>query len=143
MKISTRGRYALRVVVDLAEHINQGKIPLKDIAKRQNISLKYLESIMSDLSKSGVVVAQNGKGGGYILANSPEQCRVSDVLLSTERDLAPVACLESNAGPCAIASTCKTVEMWKKLYKMTMDFFDNITISDLVKTQTNDFDYVI
>ena len=143
MKISTRGRYALRVVIDLAEHVNQGNIPLKDIANRLDISLKYLESIMSDLSKSKIVIAQNGKGGGYALAKNPELCRVSDVLLATEGDLAPAPCVKKNAQVCAMSSSCKTIDLWRRLHKLTMDFFDSVTISELAKTQTNGFDYVI
>ena len=143
MKISTRGRYALRVVIDLAEHFGQSRVPLKDIANRQNISLKYLEGIMTDLSKSGIVVAQHGKGGGYSLAKSPETCRVSDVLLVVEGDLAPVACLEHGAPPCERSSGCKTLGMWKRLHEMVMSFFDGITIADLAESGADGFDYVI
>ncbi len=143
MKISTRGRYALRVVVDLAEHASQQLIPLRDIAYRQNISLKYLESIMTDLSKAGIVFAQHGKGGGYKLAKSPDSCRVSDVLLVVEGDLAPVTCLERNASPCERAAGCKTLGMWKKLHETIMLFFNDITIADLVGSGSDGFDYVI
>ena len=143
MKISTRGRYALRVVVDLAEHARDKRIPLKDIADRQGISLKYLESIMSDLSKSGIVEGQHGKGGGYMLSRSPDLCRISDVLLVVEGDLAPVNCLEKGASPCSRSSSCRTLGMWKKLYETVMNFFDGITISDLVRTGNDEFDYII
>ena len=143
MKISTRGRYALRVVVDLAEHANQQRVPLKDIADRQEISLKYLESIMTDLSKAGIVLAQHGKGGGYKLAKNPDSCRVSDVLLVAEGDLAPVSCLEHNAAPCPRAAECKTLGMWKKLHETVMSFFNGVTIADLVGSGNDGFDYVI
>ena len=132
MMISTRGRYALRVMIDLAEHAGQGYIPMKEIAERQEISLKYLEQIVPALSKSGLVEAIHGKGGGYRLAKAPEDCKVGEILRLTEGDLAPVTCLEDGAKPCSRKSACKTVAMWNKFFAMTNEFFDGISIADFL-----------
>lgn len=134
MMISTRGRYALRVMTDLAQHSDDGYIPLKSIAQRQNLSQKYLESIMTSLSKAGFVEGAHGKGGGYKLAGSPENCRVGDILRLTEGTLAPVACL-ADEGPCERADCCPTLPMWTKLDRLINDFFDGITIKDLLCEQ--------
>lgn len=142
MLISTRGRYALRVLIDLAEH-NDGKyIPMKDVAERQNISLKYLERILPVLTQNKLVIGQHGKGGGYRLSRSPDEYTAGEILRLTEGNLAPVSCLECNAEPCERAAECRTLEMWSNFYKMTNDFFDNITISDLMKSGHSN-DYVI
>ncbi len=133
MKISTRGRYALRVMVDLAEHNDGEFIPLKDIVTRQEVSQKYLESIMTDLSKAKVVDGLHGKGGGYRLNRTPEEYKVGEILRITEGDLAPIACLEEGAVPCARKEKCKTLPMWKKLNDMINDFFDGVTLADLMK----------
>lgn len=140
MLISTRGRYALRVLIDLAEH-NDGKyIPMKDVAERQNISLKYLERILPVLTQSKLVIGQHGKGGGYRLSRSPDEYTAGEILRLTEGNLAPISCLECNAEPCERAAECRTLEMWSNFYKMTNDYFDNITIADLMKTgQSNDY----
>ena len=132
MLISSRGRYALRVLVDLAEHSGEGLIPMKDVAGRQNISLKYLEKILPALSKNGFVECRHGTGGGYKLAVSPRDCRVGDVLRLTEGDLAPVSCLCSGA-ECANSPRCRTYPMWEKFGRMINDFFDGITIADLMQ----------
>ena len=133
MKISTRGRYSLRVMIDLAEHIDGGYIPLKDVVARQGVSQKYLEGIMTDLSKAGVVFALHGKGGGYKLSRSPEKITVGEVLRITEGDLAPIACLEENAVPCERAGECKTLPMWNELNEVIAKFFDEKTIADFLK----------
>ena len=133
MKISTRGRYALRVMIDLAEHCNGNFLPLKDIVARQEISQKYLESIMTDLSKAGMVDGQHGKGGGYKLNRAPEDYTVGEILRISEGDLAPISCLEQNAVKCARAQECKTLPMWKKLYEMLNDFFDGVSLKDLMQ----------
>ena len=143
MKISTRGRYALRVMIDLAEHTSDKYIPLKDIVARQNISQKYLESITTDLSKAGLLDGLHGKNGGYRLTKAPEDITVKDILAVTEGDLAPVACLEKNAKPCELLGECRTLSMWKKFYTLINDFFGNITIKDLMKTNNTGNDYVI
>ena len=142
MMISTRGRYALRVLADLAEHGGGGFIPLKEVAERQEISLKYLENIMTVLSKSGIVEGAHGKGGGYKLKKSPEDCIVGDVLRITEGSLSPVACLEKDAKVCAMSSKCRTLQMWTKLDSMINEFFDGISIADLMKKEDGG-DYII
>ena len=142
MKISTRGRYALRVMIDLAEHNSEAYIPLKDIVARQEISQKYLEGIMTDLTKEGILDAQHGKGGGYKLNRAPDQITVLDVLLTTEGDLAPISCLDQTAEPCARAAECKTLPMWQKLYELLRSFFDGITLADLMSPDSGD-NYVI
>jgi Rrf2 family iron-sulfur cluster assembly transcriptional regulator len=133
MLISTKGRYALRVMVDLAEHDTGGFIPLSDIAVRQEISEKYLESIVSILSKKELVDAMRGKGGGYRLNRAPDQYTAAEILKIMEGSLAPVACLVKTPNNCPRAAQCRTVGMWTKLYKMTDEFFSNITIADLLR----------
>lgn len=135
MMISTRGRYALRVIIDLAEHNSEGYTPLKDIAARQDISQKYAENIMTTLSKNGFVEAVHGKGGGYRLNRKPEEYRVGDILRLTEGSLAPVACLECGAEVCDKADECRTFPMWDKLNSLINDYLDQVTIGDLMKAE--------
>lgn len=135
MKISTKGRYALRVMIDLAENYTGDYIPLKDIAKRQDISEKYSENIISLLTKSGLVVGLRGKGGGYKLTKSPLEYTVGSILKTTEGSLAPVACLESPHNTCERAESCKTLPMWEGLYKLIDDYFEGITLSDLITSE--------
>ena len=130
--ISTRGRYALRVMADLAAHQNEGYIPLKDIAQRQEISEKYLESILKGLVQNRMLVGIRGKGGGYRLPDPPESYTVGSILRLTEGELAPVACLESNADACPRRDHCPTLPMWSRLNGMIQDFFDGITLADLI-----------
>ena len=136
MMISTRGRYALRVMIDLAEHSNGGYIPMKDVAARQEISLKYLERILPVLAKNGLVEGIQGKGGGYRLTREPAAYPVGEILRLTEGDLAPVACLENGSTPCGRSIECRTIEMWSRLNQLINDFFDGITIADLMKTDS-------
>lgn len=143
MKISTRGRYALRVMVDLAEHYGSAYIPLKEIAARQEISQKYLEGIMADLSKTDLLEGLHGKGGGYRLARAPEDYTVGEILRLTEGDLAPISCLEKGAAPCERANRCRTLSMWKNFYKTINAFFDGITLAELLQDGTAGNDYVI
>lgn len=143
MKISTRGRYAIRVMLDLAEHNTGEYIPLMDIAKRQEISEKYLESIVSTLSKNGYVFALRGKGGGYRLAKSPEEYTVGSILKLAEGSLAPVACLDDDPNQCPRAAECKTLKMWEGLYQMIEDYFDGITLEDLITDADDGGSYVI
>lgn len=143
MKISTRGRYALRVMIDLAEHYNGNYIPLKDIVARQEISQKYLEGIMTDLSKAGLLDGQHGKGGGYKLIHSPDEYTVGAILRVTEGDLAPIACLEKDAEACLRAQECRTLPMWKKLYDLINAYFDSVTLADLMSQGAKGDDYVI
>ena len=132
MKISTRGRYALRVMIDLAEHRKDGYIPLKEIAERQEISFKYVESIMTTLSKEGLVEGKHGKTGGYRLIKDSSKYKVSDILVITEGDLAPVSCLGCEVNNCSRKEKCKTLPMWKNLYTIIKDYFESITLTDLV-----------
>lgn len=132
MTISTRGRYALRVMIDLAEHGGDGFIPLKAITERQNISQKYLEGIMTSLSKAGLVEGAHGKGGGYRLCREPDKYKVSEILRVTEGTLAPVACLKPGAAPCEFSDRCRTLPMWKELNRVINGFFDSYTVADLM-----------
>ncbi len=141
MTISTRGRYALRVMVDLAEHPG-GYVPMKDVAARQELSLKYLEKILPLLTRAGLIVGVHGKGGGYRLARAPEDYRVGEVLRLTEGDLAPVSCLAPNAPPCSRAAECRTLPMWQAFNRTVNEFFDGITLADLMRTEQGN-DYVI
>ena len=133
MMVSTKGRYALRVMIDLAEHNTRDYIPLADIAKRQEISEKYLESIVGVLSKKGLVESLRGKGGGYRLNRLPVEYTVASILKVTEGSLAPVACLENEVNTCPRAAECRTIDMWTKLYKLIDDFFEGVTIADLIR----------
>ena len=132
MMISTRGRYALRVLLDLAEHRERGYIPMKEAAERQGISLKYLERIVPCLVKAGYIEGVHGKGGGYRLKKLPEECRVGDILRLTEGDLAPVSCLCGDAGPCEREKVCRTRPLWTKLYGLMNEFLDGITLQELL-----------
>lgn len=140
--ISTRGRYALRVMIDLAEHRSGRYIPMKEVAARQEISLKYIERIMPLLTKAGLVDGQHGKGGGYMLRREPESYTAGEILRAAEGDLAPVACLGCGAQPCPRAARCRTLPMWERYYKLTNDFFDSVTLAELAGTETG-MDYVI
>lgn len=132
MMISTKGRYALRVMLDLAEHADGCAVPMKEAAARQGISLKYIEQIMPALSKNGLVEGTHGKGGGYRLCRPPAQYTVGEILRLTEGNLAPVACLEYSADTCERSAFCKTLPMWKKFFDLTNEFFDGITLADLL-----------
>ena len=133
MIVSTRGRYALRVLVDMAEHSMDERVPLKEIVERQHISQKYIESIMTLLSKNGFVDGIHGKGGGYKLNRKPNEYIVVDILRLTEGSLAPVACLESCAPKCEKENSCRTVSMWRKLDELIENYLDSVTIADLMK----------
>ena len=133
--VSTKGRYALRVMADLAQHSTGAYIPLADIAKRQEISEKYLESIMSVLSKKGFVDALRGKGGGYRLNRMPDAYTVGSILKAAEGSLAPVACLEEGAAPCKRAAGCSTLSMWTQFYQLIDRFFEDISLSDLMQNE--------
>lgn len=143
MLISTKGRYALRVLTDMAEHQSDSYVPLKEIAQRQEISEKYLESIVKALVKNGILVGLRGKGGGYRLRKQPEQLTVAQVLRLTEETLAPVACLEEGASPCPRMVNCRTLTMWRGLYKVINDYLESYSIADLMQTGQPGDDYVI
>ena len=138
MLISTRGRYALRILIDLAEHYSGSYIPMKDVANRQELSLKYIEKIMPALSKNNLVAGVHGKGGGYRLVKSPEEYTVGEILRLTEGNLAPVACLECGAQPCERANECRTLPMWTEFHEMANKYFDSITPADLMKKGVSD-----
>ena len=143
MLISTKGRYALRAMVDLAEHQSEGFIPLKVIAERQEISEKYLESIIKLLVKAKLLNGVRGKGGGYRLTKSPDQYTVGSILRLTEESLAPVSCLEEGAASCPRMAQCRTLPLWQGLNQVINDYLDNVTIVDLVQSGTSGNDYVI
>lgn len=132
--ITTKGRYALQVLIDLAEHDEGGYIPLKAIAQRQKISLKYLEQIMMLLNKADLIDGVAGKGGGYRLNRSPREYIIGDVLRVTERDMSPVTCFGCKAEACIRTEECRTHPLWEKYQKLTNQFFDGITIADLLIT---------
>lgn len=132
MKVSTRGRYAIRVMLDLAEHDQSEYIPLIDIAKRQEISEKYLEAIVSLLVKAGLLTALRGKRGGYRLTRTPDQYTLKDILQTTEGAFAPVACLEEEVNTCMRASECKTLKVWTDFQKLVNDYFESITLQSLM-----------
>ena len=130
--ISTKGRYAIRILLDLARHSTGGYIPMKDVAQRESISLKYIERILPVLRENGLIDSVHGKGGGYRLTREPDRYTLWEILRLTEGDLAPVACLKSGAAPCERAAECRTLPVWKNYYKMTVDYFSGITIADLM-----------
>nr|WP_326125707.1 Rrf2 family transcriptional regulator [uncultured Oscillibacter sp.] len=133
MLISTKGRYALRVMADLAEHPAEGYIPLKEIAQRQEISEKYLEAIIKILVKARLLSGVRGKGGGYKLTRAPEEYTVGAILRLTEDSLAPVSCLTAEAPPCARAAACRTLPVWRRLDQIINEYLDSVTIADLLR----------
>ena len=143
MLISTKGRYALRVMIDLAEHQSDGFIPLNAIAQRQNISEKYLESIIKLLVKARLLNGLRGKGGGYRLTKAPEQYTVGSILQTTETTMAPVTCLEAGSDDCPRAADCRTLSLWKGLDKVIHDYLEQYTLADLMHSDPDGGDYVI
>ena len=140
--ISTRGRYALRVMVDLAEHRNGRFLPMKEVAARQEISLKYIEKIMPLLTAAALVEGQHGKGGGYRLTREPGDYTVGEILRVSEGDLAPVSCLLPGAEPCPREAQCRTIGLWREYYRLTNEFFDGVTLADLLESEPP-LDFVI
>ena len=136
--ISTKGRYALRLMIDLAEHENEGYIPLKDIAERQEISKKYLEIIAKEMVSGGLVTGVSGKGGGYKLRRKPNEYPVGEILEIMEGSLSPVACLLENADECPKADKCQTLPLWSEFYTMLHDFFYNKTLDELLEQTPNE-----
>ena len=144
MKISTKGRYALRLMVDLAEHRDSGFIALKDVAKRQNISKKYLEQIVPVLNGAGLLATNRGNRGGYRLAKEPKEYTVGDILRITEGSIAPVSCLDSEVNLCERKNFCQTLYVWEGLYKVVNEYLDGITVQDIVdKIGNTTLDYII
>ena len=133
MIVSTKGRYALRVMLYFARHGGEEYIPLKEIAESEGISQKYLETIMTTLSKGGIVDAVHGKGGGYRLNRRPEDYTVGTILKLTEGGLTAVSCTSQGASACSRSECCNTLPMWERLDKLINDFFEDITIADLLK----------
>ena len=132
MLVSTKGRYALRVMVDLAEHREEGRIPLRQIAVRQDISEKYLENILSTLVRHGMLSGLRGKGGGYCLTREPEEFTLGEILRLTEGSLSPVSCLNGPHNTCERVATCRTVRVWTELDRMIEEYLDGVTIADLM-----------
>ena len=132
MKVSTRGRYALRLMIDLAEHGPGEVVPLKDISKRQDISTKYLEHIVTLLCKAGFLKSIRGSQGGYMLTKEPNKYTVGAILRVTEGSLSPVTCIEERPNQCERSNNCPTVDFWKGLNKVINDYADKITLTDLV-----------
>ena len=143
MIVSTKGRYALRVMIDLAEHQAERYVPLKEVAARQDISEKYLENILKVLGQNGFLEGLRGKGGGYRLTRSPDQYTVAEILLLTEGSLAPVSCLTPGAPACERMANCRTYTMWKGLNDLIADYFGKITLADLAAPEQAGNDYVI
>ena len=145
MKISTKGRYALRMLLELALHQEDGFIALKDIAERQSISNKYLEQIVPLLSRAGLLKTNRGYQGGYMLAKSPDAYTVGEILRVTEGNLAPIPCLEHPENACARAEQCMTLYVWEGLYKTINEYVDGITLQDIMdhNTELHGNDYCI
>ncbi|MBQ9897919.1 MAG: Rrf2 family transcriptional regulator [Ruminococcus sp.] len=144
MKISTKGRYALRMLADLAIHQDEGFVSLHDIAERQSISKKYLEQIVPMLTKAGILRTNRGNKGGYMLADKPETLSVGDILRATEGSLAPVACLEFEPNECERRDECFTLYIWEGLYKTLTEYLDGISLRDIVdRIGNNSGDYCI
>ncbi|MBR3043033.1 MAG: Rrf2 family transcriptional regulator [Oscillospiraceae bacterium] len=132
MKISTKGRYALRMLIELATHQEDGFVSLKDISERQGISKKYLEQIVPMLNKSGILRTNRGNKGGYMLAKPANECSVGEVLRATEGSLAPVSCLEYEQNDCPRAEICATLYVWQGLEKAVNDYLNSVTVQDII-----------
>lgn len=131
--ISTRGRYAIRVMLDIASNQQDGYVPMKDVAGRQGLSLKYLEQILPALTKNKIVEGVQGKGGGYRLVRAPKDYTIGDILRVTEKDLAPVSCLAAGAEACQRRSQCQTIDFWEGLNNVVNQYLDSQTLADLMK----------
>ena len=143
MKISTKGRYALRMLLDLAEHQGDGYVALKDIAERQGISKKYLEQIVPMFNKSDIMPTNRGFQGGYRLARPPYQCTVGEILRLTEGSLSPIACLDHEPIECERAAECITLPMWRGLKKVINEYLDGVTLQDLLDNAHGGGDFSI
>lgn len=143
MKISTRGRYSLRMMIDLAQHYNEGYIALKDISARQNISKKYLEQIIPFLNRSSLLNANKGHMGGYQLAKHPSEITVKEILESAEGSLTPVSCMDNNPNLCENCNNCLTLPIYEGLYNIISNYLNGITLQDVINNQPNSCEYYI
>lgn len=143
MKISTRGRYSLRMMIDLAQHYNDGFVALKDISKRQNISKKYLEQIIPFLNRSNLLNANKGHMGGYKLAKAPGEITVREILESAEGSLTPVSCMDNSPNLCEKCSVCMTLPIYEGLYDVINNYLSGITLEDIITRQVSEFTYNI
>lgn len=143
MKISTKGRYALRLMIDLAKNYDGKYITLKEVSKRQEISIKYLEQITTQLCRAEYLISVRGPKGGYKLSKEPKNYTVGDILRVTEGSLAPIACLEDEKNNCTRCGACATLEFWKGLYKVIEDYVNSITLEDLIKNSDENLNYSI
>ena len=130
--ISTRGRYALRIMIDVAEHQEDGYVPMKEVAERQGLSLKYLEQFLPSLTKNNLIKGIQGKNGGYRLTREPGEYKIGDILRVTEKDLAPVSCLAEGAPVCERRAECRTIDFWNGLNKTVNEYLDSQTLADLL-----------
>ncbi len=140
--ISTKGRYSVRILLDLAQHRNGQYIPIRDVVERQSLPAKYIERLMPTLRAAGLVESAHGLGGGYRLTRAPEDCTLWDILSAVEGDLAPVSCLQSGAPVCPRMGECRTLPVWKGYYDLTRAYFAGITLADLMDAPQGG-DYVI
>lgn len=143
LKISTRGRYSLRLMIDLAMHYNEGFIALKDIASRQDISKKYLEQIIPFLNRSNLLASNKGHMGGYMLSRKPYEITVKDILFAAEGSLTPVSCMDNDPNLCEKCSDCITLPIYEGLYEVVIDYLSSITLQDIIDKQINGFNYNI
>lgn len=143
MKITSRGRYALKVMIDIAEQKSDEYIKLNDIAARQSISEKYLESIIASLTKAGLLIGVRGKGGGYKLSRKPEEYTVGSILKITEGSLTPVSCMDCKPNTCISAETCKTLPLWEGLDRVIDNYLESVTVADLAFGKNMGDNYVI
>ncbi|MBO4291426.1 MAG: Rrf2 family transcriptional regulator [Lachnospiraceae bacterium] len=143
MKISTRGRYSLRMMIDLAQHFGDGYIALKDISERQDISKKYLEQIIPFLNRSGLLLTNRGHMGGYQLSRDPSEITVLDILVSAEGSLAPVSCMENDPNLCEKCDSCLTLPLYEGLYRVVTDYLHSITLQDVITSRGNGGNYSI
>ena len=133
--ISTKGRYALRLMIDIAAYSNGEVVTLKEISKRQDVSIKYLEQVVSLLTKAGLLISIRGNNGGYLLAREAKDYTAGDILRAAEGTLAPIACLQCDPINCERSSTCSTIDFWRGYYKAITDYVDNITLEDLANRE--------
>ncbi len=136
--ISTKGRYSVRIMLDLAEHRGGGFTPMKDVAARQGISLKYIERLMPALRRESLVDSVHGIGGGYRLNREPEEYTLWEILIAAEGDLAPVACLQGGVPECERSAQCRTLPVWTGFHQLTEEYFSNVTLADLMEDPSAD-----